>query len=1064
MNLNDVSNAYYLVDVQNEIIFETLKRNNSSHLYIVQTVFSVQDKFDVSLFSQACRLVLNRHEILRSAIVIDPIQSKQVIYENVELPISFYDYSVKQDKQKLYELFLQDDLQINFDITKPPLMRFSYIKLSNNEHRLVWTRHYILIDAYSADRLIEEIFNVYFRLLNNSNYELPAIDYAYGNIRPIIDSFVTDSHRDFWKKSLNDFSNVVFLPHTPVECSTSQNIQRLNCFYDEIDYLNLVGFVKKNKLTIDTMLQAAWGIILSNFSGKNNSVIGVVKSYSEYLLIDSIGLFTNTLPIYLNASPNQIVIDYLKDIKNKNILLVKNIFTPLSKIKEWCELSPEITLYQSIIDYKQSTVDKNKLEILSFKANIPCPLVLEVIDDNNSLIIQLSYDQDLFENEYAKSILQHFKHILKILIIHSNDTLEKLPILAVEDYKKIIIDWNDTQRGYPNDQPIHKLFEEQVKKTPHATAVVDADFVLTYQELNQKANQLACYLIKQGITPSKLVGICVKPNLDMMISILAVLKIGCAYVPIDSNYPKERMAHVLNESKPSAIIVHSTLCNLIDDVLKRSLFKMSPQLIDIDILSLHDYETTNLDLEINLNDLMYVIFTSGSTGSPKGVQVEHASVVSMAFACIERLKISNKSRILQLASFSFDVMVAEWCLTLISGASLYLIDKDIFSPNTIWQALEQHKITTIILASSILASLPKKPLPNLKVVAVGGEPVAHAVVDFWAPGRSFLNVYGITETTICSTMADCYSKQRDFTIGKPLPNTKIYILNEAHQPVPIYGVGTIYIGGRGVARGYLNNLELTNKKFIANPFLAENQDICENRLYETGDLGRWLPTGEIEFLGRRDNQVKIRGLRIELLEIEKTLEKHPEIDNAIVLVNPISGHEQLYAYILTKNDNIDILEIRQFLTRYLPHYMLPSQIIKIDKFPLTPHGKIDKQKMLSFKPKAIFSNNEIILGNKWEEIILDIIQRILHHPVSITQNFMSMGLHSMMLVQIALELSQEIGQQIDITILFNYTTIESLAKYLSLIEKKVDKSESYIKFDRSQTHLGKNKRIIFSDE
>ncbi len=601
---------------------------------------------------------------------------------------------------------------------------------------------------------------------------------------------------------------------------------------------------------------------------------------------------------------------------------------------------------------------------------------------------------------------------------------------------------------------IHEFFEENANRMPDAIAVASYNEVLTYRELNEKANRLAHYLIKQGASVEDPVAIYLKPGLDMVISVLGVLKAGCAYVPIDKYYPSERIEYVLSDCSPKIIIVDKINSNRISSFSSK--MPVAPLIVDIGSVEWPCLETKSPIIKLKPSNLAYIIYTSGSTGKPKGVMIEHRSLTNLLQSCQHKLAVTSKSKILQIASFGFDVFIAELGLMLISGGSLYLINRDVFSPQIILTALEKYKITTIILSSSILATLPFKELPYLKVIAVGGEPCSQHVIDYWARSRVFLNIYGLTEATVCSSVARCWPYQRKLLIGKPFPNVKIYILNEQLKPVATGVTGEIYIGGRGVGRGYLNNEALTREKFISNFFTDSSGD--SSYLFKTGDLGRKHSSGDLEYMGRVDEQIKVRGFRVELAEIEAAIEKYPDIIKASVLYTS----EQLIDYILPKTNKLNLDNLHKLLESRLPNYMLPRQFVLIDKLMLTSNGKIDKEKLKSLKIDQTGVQVSLKPSNGEEKIIYSYLHKLLPNlSIKTDKNFFDLGLNSIEIVKFADFLNKEFEVNIDVLMLFKYTTIQSLVNHIINLKQPTDykKNQQSSVFVKSRTE-----RIVFEDE
>ncbi len=1064
-----------LSDNQLGIFYETIR--TSYPVYISQTCLTFKGTFDYSLFQQAYRLIIERHEILRTAFSIKKGKINtapvQIIYESIEPTMLYYDYMglLPKEKNRRYKQFLDNDLIAPFDFDRPSLMRLTTIRFSKKEYRVIWTRHHILLDGASARLVLTELLTIYDALVNNRTWKLPS-NSSYLAAKEKF--FVRDRNQtmQYWKKQLKFFKKSSIFPAISWNSSVA-NFSQFGSKLPRKEYKNLLDFVSKHGLTINSVLQAAWGIVLSHYSNNKHVIFGSVRAYPKEEVENCAGLFINTLPLALTINPKIKLLDFLKSVREQGKTLREYIHTSLSDIRNWCGLALDELLYLSIIDYKPYSLNKIiKLNFsdlnceTSFRLTTPYPMVLEINNEDDHLEFRLNYSQDLFAPEFAKGILEHFRDITRELCLHSSKTLAELQTLPHLDWKKSIIEWNRTKKSYPLDKTLHQYFEEQAAKTPKANAIFYHEKSLTYATLNNKANQLAHFIISKNIKPEALIIILTIPNFNEIVSVLAVLKAGGAYVPIDVNYPLERIKNLINDSGSEIIICDNKTYQMLIRAPLESLEK-SVELINLDTVSLENFSSSNLDLNISSSNLAYMIYTSGSTGKPKGVLVEHRSVLNMALGCIERLKITPESRILQIASFGFDVAVAEWSMALLSGASLCLLDKGVFNPRAIVDALESHRITTIILASSILTALPHRNIPNLKVIAVGGEPCSDAVINYWAKDRLFLNVYGITETTVCSTIANCYPEQTKLSIGVPLPNTQTYILNENKQPLPIGVYGEIYVGGIGVARGYWNQVDLTREKFIKNPFieqLATDHSLQINRIYRTGDKGRWLPNGELEFLGRVDEQVKLMGVRIELLEVEKVIEQHPDVEKAAVILTP--DNKQLQAFVLGNGKRLDLDKLRQFLRTILPHGLIPRQFIAVKRFPLTSNGKINKEELVDCTPIKIASvEMEEGQFTNTEKIILSKVRKIMGlKNVPINQNFLDIGLKSIDLVVLSVELSDHLKQEVSVVNLFNYPTIKALAHYLDRLTIYYVEEKLILKKHSLNPRYQKRQRVNFNDD
>lgn len=610
--------------------------------------------------------------------------------------------------------------------------------------------------------------------------------------------------------------------------------------------------------------------------------------------------------------------------------------------------------------------------------------------------------------------------------------------------EQLLMKWNATQTSFPIEKCIHQLFEEQVERTPEAVAVLFGDERLTYRELNQRANQLARYLQRGGVGPEVLVGLCMERSLEMVVGLLGILKAGGAYVPLDPTYPKERLAFLVQDAQPSVLLTQERLLPRLPE--------HTTQVICLDTrwAVLSDEGTGNIGGEVRPDNLVYVIYTSGSTGTPKGILIRHQSLVNYALYACDRYGIRSGERVLQFASINFDTSAEEIYPCLISGATLVLrTDAMLNSVATFLQTCGVWGITVLDLPTAywheIALSLAEEALvipPSLRVVLIGGERALPERLRAWQRhvGREvrLFNTYGPTETTIVVTVADLTAieqeqdthARREVSIGRPIANTQIYLLDASLHPVPIGMPGEMYVGGVGLARGYHHRPDLTAEYFITHPFINE-PDTC---LYKTGDLARYRPDGEIEFLGRVDNQVKIRGFRIELEEIELVLRQHPSVRDAFVLARgDIPGDKRLVAYVTTHREHVcTSRDLRHFLKDRLPEYMIPTAFVQLDMLPLTPNGKIDRHALPApttardsdnddyFPPTSMLHHQLIAI---WQDLLYT-------QPIGITDNFFYLGGHSLLAARMVARIEQVCGRKLPLTTLFAGPTIAQIAEAL----------------------------------
>jgi amino acid adenylation domain-containing protein len=633
----------------------------------------------------------------------------------------------------------------------------------------------------------------------------------------------------------------------------------------------------------------------------------------------------------------------------------------------------------------------------------------------------------------------HFVTLLVAIVENPQQQISQLPILTASEQQQLLVEWNDTQADYPQDKCIHQLFEEQVKRTPDAVAVVFADKQLTYNELNIRANQLAHYLQSFGVEANVLVGICVERSLEMIVGLLGILKAGGAYVPLDPDYPQERLSFMLADTQIKVLLTQQ---NLVEKLQKHQVKLVC---LDTDSPVIAQCSQDNAIAppiaDVQATNLAYVIYTSGSTGQPKGVEVVHRGVNRLLFG-VNYVHLDETQRFLQIAPISFDASTFEIWGALLHGARCVLFPESIPTAKSLSEEIHKHGITVLWLTSALFNSIiddDPQALSEIKQLLIGGEALSLAHVNRafeTLPFTQIINGYGPTEST---TFTCCYPIPRkiettieSIPIGSPIANTQVYILDDYLQPVPVGVPGELHIGGAGLARGYLNRPELTQEKFIPNPF-------DNSKLYKTGDLARYLPDGNIEYLGRIDHQVKIRGFRIELGEIEAVLSQHEDVQISCVIVREDTpGEKQLVAYIVPQKDvTLTTSELRQFLGNKLPGYMIPSAFVMLDSLPLTPNGKVDRR---ALKAPAHTSNSDrfIEVRNQLELKLLQIWSNILKiDKIGVQDNFFDLGGHSLLAPYLMTQIKQQIGKDIPVKDLFQNPTIEQLA---AIIQKESDDS------------------------
>jgi amino acid adenylation domain-containing protein/non-ribosomal peptide synthase protein (TIGR01720 family) len=702
---------------------------------------------------------------------------------------------------------------------------------------------------------------------------------------------------------------------------------------------------------------------------------------------------------------------------------------PLERLVE--ALQPErslshMPLFQ--VAFAMQNAPMGKLELPNLSLNLlkienrtaKFDITLSIQETESGLLGEWEYKTDLFDATTMSRMVGHFQTLLENIVANPEARIAELSLLSASEQHQLLVEWNDTQTDYPQGKCIHQLFEEWVEQTPDAVAVVFENQQLTYRELNDRANQVAHHLQNLGVKPDVLVGICVERSIEMIVGLLGILKAGGAYVPLDPTYPSDRLAFMLSDAQLPILLTQQRLVEKLPEHQAVTIC------LDADWNEITKNSHSNPVSALTTSNLAYVIYTSGSTGTPKGVMVAHTGLCNLAKAQIQTFDVQTSSRILQFASFSFDASISEIIMTLGAGARLYLGTRESLLPGSLLiQLLQNYGITHITLPPSALAVLPADELPTLQTIIVAGEACPPDLVERWSFGRRFFNAYGPTEATVCSTIAECSNGSNKPPIGRPIANTQVYLLDKNLQPVPVGVPGELYIGGIGLAKGYLNRPELTQQKFIPHPFSHEEGA----RLYKTGDLARYLSDGNIEYLGRIDHQVKLRGFRIELGEIEALLSQHPGvIQNTIIVREDIPGSQRLVAYTVPNPDQVPtISDLRRFLKEQLPEYMVPSAFVMLDTLPLTPNGKVDRRALPAPESRPELEVSFVAPRTPQEEKLAAIWADVLRlEQVGIHDNFFEIGGDSILSLQIIARANQA-GIQLNIKQLFKHQTIAELA-------------------------------------
>ena len=1067
MAMENVEDIYNLSPIQSGMLFHAISEPDSD-VYFGQLSCTLlyskepNQTLNKELFQQAWQQVVARHSVLRTIFLWENVKEPlQIVRQQVELPWQIFDWQhlSASEQQVALENFLETDRKQGFELTQAPLLRLALIQLTQDRTQFVLSTHHLLLDGWSTALVMNEVITTYENLLGNASVSLeearPYSEYIAWTQDQ--ESQNLEQAEAFWKNNLSGFTEPTVLPiqnkTSDIADSSGYSDQHLTLSKETTAALQEVA--QSNRLTMSTLIQGAWSILLSRYTHQKDIIFGVTMAGRPADLADvdkRVGLFINTLPARVKLLPDQSLRDLLLTLQLQQAELREYESTPLVKVQQWSDLSAGQSLFDTLVVFENypvlsgSTSDKRDkesslmIENTNFTEHSNYPLSLLIFPDQQHLHFKMVYDNALFSNDVIERLFGHLQALLTRMTTGLDKSVKEIDILTSQERQQLI-EWNNTAVNYGANQHdntcIHHLVEAHSQS--QTTAVVSANNQsLSYAELHQCANTLAHHLQDLGVKSGALVGLCLHRSVEMIIGLLGILKAGGAYVPLDPTYPSERLALMLSDfTNAETILVTETS-------LLQQLSGFKAQVVCIDTVLVSEEEQPAISLENHgSDDPAYMIYTSGSTGKPKGVLVSHQNLVHSTLAR-EHYYSEDLHAFLLLSSFAFDSSIAGIFWSLCQGKTLVLPEpdqeKDI---GALASLIQKHRVSHTLCVPSLyqlfLTYADTEQLNSLSTVIVAGEACSKELVeqhDRTLPNTTLYNEYGPTEATVWSTVSQLKPSQ-PISIGKPISNTQIYILDEQLNPVPIGVAGEIYIGGDGVTSGYYNQPEATAASFISDPFSSLSTSKC----YRTGDLARYHSDGHIEFLGRVDQQIKLHGYRIELGEIETVLKQNTDVLDALVVAN----NEQLSAYVIT-NQFVSADELETRLAQQLPDYMQPNRMILLDEFPLLPNGKVDHQALSELEPEEL--PQESITGfvpprNETEQTLATIWADVLGmDSISIYDHFLQIGGDSILSIQMIAR-ARQAGLYFTPKDLFEHPEIASLAEVVETqIESTSDKTKS----------------------
>jgi amino acid adenylation domain-containing protein len=1010
--------------------------------YNIHRAFQIQGMVDPNRLQHALEMIVARHEILRTSFVAKDGRPVQIIHPSLRLPLELLDLrelAVAECDAEVERLTVTEG-QKPFDLANDRLLRVKLLRLKDDEYRLLLTIHHIISDGWSIGILLSELAALYDAFSEDQTADLPPLQIQYADFalwqRNWLKDEALEQQLTYWKQQLKDVPAALDLPtdYPRPAVQSFRGAQQSVVLSKELsDAIKAYG--QQEGATLFMTLLAAFQTLLFRYSGQEDIVVGSATAGRNMVQTEPlIGFFVNPLVLRSDLSGNPSFSEVLGRTREVALGAYTHQDVPFEKLVE--KLQPERGLDRSPLFQVMFTLQNTPLsefggnrlritprEVPSTTAKFD--LTLEVVEEGEGLRASFEYKTDLFAAATISRLLRHFQTLLEGIVNDPGQRVGELELLTAAEREQVLVEWNKTQTDYSRAGCVHELFEAQVEKTPLAIAAEFEREQISYGELNRWANQVAHYLRKQGVGRGVLVGLSVERSLEMLVGLLGILKAGGAYVPLDPGFPKERLSFMIEDARIPVLLTQEKL------VSELPVQQAKVVCVDSDWELIASESAENPVGGASSEDLAYVLYTSGSTGKPKGVQIGQRALTN--FLCSMRAEpgLGAEDVLLAVTTLSFDIAGLELYLPLIVGGRVVIVSREVAADGIQLKERLEESGATVMQATpatwKMLIDAGWQGSRGLKVLC-GGEALSAELAGALAQrSGSLWNMYGPTETTIWSTVCKVETVEGPISIGRPLANTQVYLLDQHLNPVPLGVAGELHIGGDGLAFGYFNRPELTSEKFIQNPFSSE----AGSRIYKTGDLARYLPDGKIECLGRVDDQVKIRGFRIELGEIESVLRQHASVHECVVVAREdVAGDRLLVAYVIPANEaKIDYQELRGLLQAKLPDYMSPSAIVELADFPLTPNGKVNRRALPAPDYHAQLQGSYVAPRTPVEELLCGIWAEVLKVPsVGVNDNFFELGGHSLLATQVVSRALQTFAAQLPLRALFEAPTVAGMAE------------------------------------
>ncbi|MEV9652305.1 non-ribosomal peptide synthetase [Bacillus aerius] len=1052
---DQVQDMYYLSPMQEGMLFHTLHHQEKG-FYVEQMDMNVKGTLRHDLLEKSMNIIVERYDIFRTVFLHEKVKRPvQVVLKNRPFQLDVVDIQDLSESEQFERIdrFKQKDQLRGFDLSKDLLMRASVFQTGPSSYRWIWSYHHILLDGWCFGLVVQELFAIYHALLHDIPYRLEPVK-PYKEYIHWLEKQDKQASLEYWTQSLAGFEGQSTFKEQRKQ-TNEHELGEIEWAMSKEETAALSELALQQNATLSSALQSAWSILLSRYQRSNDVLFGTVVSGrpSDLAGVDRmVGLFINVIPRRIQLTDQMTFRSLLSETQQQSLAAEPHQYIPIYDIQAKVgqqQLIDHIVVFENVPAAKKdeqesllgfTVEDMNVYEKSNYDLNL-------LASPGEQLQLKLAFNQRAFDPAFVRKLKDQLTLLIKGAIKHPDQSVHTLTLVTKQEKQRMLEEWNAPELEH-DQLYLTKWFEHNVRKQPNAVALSAGDHTMTYAELNEQANRLARHLQKNGVGHQTVTAILAERTPELIVSLLAVLKAGATYVPIDPDYPESRIQYMLKDSGATHLLTHSSFISQTRSLAFDGTYLFAD---DQEILLM---SSENLPLEAGLNDTAYIMYTSGTTGQPKGIMTTHSNIARVV-KNTNYLTILETDTLLSLSNSVFDGFTFDVYGALLNGAKLVLPQKEtILDMGKLTELIKGEHISVMFVPTALFHLLVDEGtdwMRGVRKVLFGGEraSVQHVRKAFDVMGKGrLLNVYGPTESTVFATYYPIDEaiplEARSIPIGKPLNQTGAYILSEHRQLQPIGMVGELCLSGKGLAKGYLNRPDLTKQVFIAHPFAAGE------RLYRTGDLAYFREDGLIEYAGRVDDQVKIRGHRIELTEIEANLLMHQGVKQAVLLADhDETNHTRLLAYITCDDawkGKLD--DIKSGLKERLPAYMLPHELIELENLPLTPNGKVDKRQLP--KPEAPQGNRRVKLpANEVEQKLLVMWREVLEREdISTDDHFFELGGHSLKAMSLLSKVSKEFEVQVPIHLLFETPTIEALSRY---IQHQDGETAGYLVFNESQT-------------